>query len=125
MNLKAVRPDSDFTKKLEVFYLLSSKKQLKINKDLNEKQKDKECESYISRISSIKREQNSQNWLKKLPLEMRTMLMTLLNIETKVFCGDTMKDAKEIYPLKINTIKEIIDDPLKLKGSRTKVFLLK
>ncbi|KAE9553630.1 hypothetical protein FO519_003175 [Halicephalobus sp. NKZ332] len=35
--------------------------------------------------------------------------------------GDTLKDPKDIYPLHINTIKELIDNPVKLKGKRTEM----
>lgn len=35
--------------------------------------------------------------------------------------GDTMNDAATIYPLHINTIREIIENPFKLCGKRTEV----
>jgi len=37
----------------------------------------------------------------------------------QVVHGDTTKDANEIYPLRINTIREIIEEPTKLRGRRT------
>lgn len=41
--------------------------------------------------------------------------------QVQVVRGDTAKDASEIYPLRINTIREVINDPAKLRGRRTEV----
>jgi hypothetical protein len=38
--------------------------------------------------------------------------------------GDTAKDAAEIYPLRINTLREIIEEPTKLNGRRTEANIL-
>jgi hypothetical protein len=39
--------------------------------------------------------------------------------------GDTAKDAAEIYPLRINTLREIIEEPTKLlHGRRTEANIL-
>lgn len=62
-----------------------------------------------------------KSWTQRLSVEMRTMLMALQNIEAKVVHGDTEKEASEIYPLRINTIREIIEEPTKLCGSRTEM----
>ncbi|KAK6751151.1 hypothetical protein RB195_002866 [Necator americanus] len=64
---------------------------------------------------------NKGDWMKKLTVEMRTLLMNLLNIEAKVMKGDTNMDASQLYPLGLNTIREIIDDPSKLKGKRSEM----
>lgn len=72
MNPNAVRPDRDFTGKQK--QILTD---MKINRVENKK-------FPIRRITSLKQE--GEDWLKKLPVEMRTMLMNLLNIETKVKC---------------------------------------
>ncbi|CAJ0604505.1 unnamed protein product [Cylicocyclus nassatus] len=61
------------------------------------------------------------DWMKKLTVEMRTLLMTLLNIEAKVMKGDTNMDASQLYPLRLNTIREIIDNPSKLNGKRSEM----
>ncbi|VDM63322.1 unnamed protein product [Angiostrongylus costaricensis] len=61
---------------------------------------------------------NKSDWMKKLTVEMRTLLMNLLNIEAKVMKGDTNVDASQLYPLRVNRLREIIADPTKLKGKR-------
>lgn len=33
-------------------------------------------------------------------------------------------DASQLYPLRLNTIREIIDDPSKLKGKRSEVRIV-
>ncbi|CAK5085979.1 unnamed protein product [Meloidogyne enterolobii] len=65
--------------------------------------------------------EKTKNLSQKLPVDLRTMLMTLQNIEAKVVHGDTTHDAADIYPLRINTIREIIEEPKKLMGRRTEV----
>ncbi|KAK6061145.1 hypothetical protein COOONC_01191 [Cooperia oncophora] len=35
--------------------------------------------------------------------------------------GDTNMDASHLYPLRVNTLREIIDDPSKLKGKRSEM----
>ncbi|PIC31560.1 hypothetical protein B9Z55_012222 [Caenorhabditis nigoni] len=63
-----------------------------------------------------------EEWMKKMTVEMRTILMTLLNIETKVMKGDTQQEASKLYPLKgIDKLKEIIETPMSLKGKRTEM----
>uniref|UniRef100_A0A915M7V1 Nuclear receptor domain-containing protein n=1 Tax=Meloidogyne javanica TaxID=6303 RepID=A0A915M7V1_MELJA len=66
-------------------------------------------------------DEKTKNLSQKLPVDLRTMLMTLQNIEAKVVHGDTTHDATDIYPLRINTIREIIEEPKKLMGRRTEV----
>ncbi|CAD6191308.1 unnamed protein product [Caenorhabditis auriculariae] len=61
-------------------------------------------------------------WIKKMTVEMRTVLMTLLNIEAKVFKGDTSMDASQIYPLKsLQTLREIVENPSTLRGKRSEM----
>lgn len=63
-----------------------------------------------------------EEWMKKMTVEMRTTLMTLLNIETKVLKGDTQQHASKLYPLQgIDKLKDIIDNPASLKGKRTEM----
>ncbi|VDO22544.1 unnamed protein product [Heligmosomoides polygyrus] len=64
---------------------------------------------------------NKSDWMKKLTVELRTLLMNLLNIEAKVMKGDTNMDASQLYPLHVNTLREIIDDSSKLKGKRSEM----
>lgn len=35
--------------------------------------------------------------------------------------GDTSTDASQLYPLHVNTLKELIEDPAKLKGKRSEM----
>ncbi|EGT42044.1 CBN-NHR-5 protein [Caenorhabditis brenneri] len=63
-----------------------------------------------------------EEWMKKMTVEMRTILMTLLNIETKVMKGDTQQEASKLYPLKgIDKLKDIVETPTSLKGKRTEM----
>ncbi|CCM09409.2 Nuclear hormone receptor family member nhr-5 [Caenorhabditis elegans] len=63
-----------------------------------------------------------EEWMKKMTVEMRTILMTLLNIETKVMKGDTQQEASKLYPLKgIDKLSDIIETPIQLKGKRTEM----
>jgi nuclear factor 4 len=117
MDPSAVRPDRDFVNKVSFLKLppitkpkkpSESKKQTS-NKNSNN---DKSARAHLS---------NSQEeWSKKLSVEMRTMLMNLLNTEIKISRGDTLKDPAEIYPLHI-TIREVIENPSKIKGKRTEM----
>ncbi|KAF1756184.1 hypothetical protein GCK72_012637 [Caenorhabditis remanei] len=64
----------------------------------------------------------SEEWMKKMTVEMRTILMTLLNIETKVMKGDTQQEASKLYPLKgIDKFRDIVETPISLKGKRTEM----
>ncbi|CAB3405965.1 unnamed protein product [Caenorhabditis bovis] len=61
-------------------------------------------------------------WIKKITVDMRTILMTLLNFETKIMKGDTNLHASKIYPLKgIDKLRDIIENPDCLKGRRTEM----
>ncbi|CAI2352285.1 unnamed protein product [Caenorhabditis sp. 36 PRJEB53466] len=63
-----------------------------------------------------------EEWMKKMTVEMRTTLMTLLNIETKVLKGDTQQHASKLYPLDgIDKLRDIIENPTYLKGKRTEM----
>ncbi|KAF1756186.1 hypothetical protein GCK72_012639 [Caenorhabditis remanei] len=63
-----------------------------------------------------------EEWMKKMTVEMRTILMTLLNIETKVMKGDTQQEASKLYPLKgIDKLRDIVETPISLKGKRTEM----
>uniref|UniRef100_A0A1I7S322 Nuclear receptor domain-containing protein n=1 Tax=Bursaphelenchus xylophilus TaxID=6326 RepID=A0A1I7S322_BURXY len=104
MDPGAVRPDRDFTGKQH--NLRTSQPNHSKNKSIQTKPK---CP-----------ESKEERW-KKLPVEIRTTIMSLLNIEATVIGGDTTKDPSELYPLNINSIRDIISDPSKLKGMRTEM----
>uniref|UniRef100_A0A8R1EPH3 Uncharacterized protein n=1 Tax=Caenorhabditis japonica TaxID=281687 RepID=A0A8R1EPH3_CAEJA len=63
-----------------------------------------------------------EEWMKKMTVEMRTTLMTLLNIETKVMKGDTQQPASKLYPLQgIDKLRDMVENPTGLKGKRTEM----
>lgn len=71
---------------------------------------------------SIEKPKSKNEWIKKLTVEMRTIVMNLLNIEAKVMKGDTTCEFSKIYPLKgIDSLHDIISNPDLLKGKRTEM----
>ncbi|VDK47452.1 unnamed protein product [Anisakis simplex] len=105
MDPTAVRPDRDFTGPQHAIRLPIVKR----SSTRDDSCHDQEVHDETS------------EWSKRLPVEMRTMLMNLLNIEAKVTKGDTKKKANEVYPLPEHTLRELIEDPSKLKGLRTEM----
>uniref|UniRef100_A0A7E4USC5 Nuclear receptor n=1 Tax=Panagrellus redivivus TaxID=6233 RepID=A0A7E4USC5_PANRE len=63
---------------------------------------------------------NSEDYVKKLPVYMRIIMMNLKNMEVEISRGDTMKEPHQIYPLYV-TIRELVENPGKLKGKRTEM----
>uniref|UniRef100_A0A158R411 Nuclear receptor domain-containing protein n=1 Tax=Syphacia muris TaxID=451379 RepID=A0A158R411_9BILA len=102
MDPTAVRPDRDFTGP----HHTTSKKLSVIKKQKPNVSTDSD---------------NPTEWMKRLPLEIRTTLLTLLNIEAKVIKGDTKLKPFELYPLPVSTLRELIEDPMKLKGHRSEM----
>ncbi|KAK0399956.1 hypothetical protein QR680_003294 [Steinernema hermaphroditum] len=105
MDPSAVRPDRDFTGKQHS------------SRPPNRRQRS----SPSSSTKTDRIAMGNDDWTRRLPVEMRTMLMTLLNIDAKISKGDTTKDASTIYPLHVNNLREIMEDPVKLKGKRTEM----
>nr|CAD2172886.1 unnamed protein product [Meloidogyne enterolobii] len=109
MDPAAVRPDRSLTGKQQLethrFSLSPIRRRL----------------SSIDEKTTNNNDEKTKNLSQKLPVDLRTMLMTLQNIEAKVVHGDTTHDAADIYPLRINTIREIIEEPKKLMGRRTEM----
>ncbi|VDD92664.1 unnamed protein product [Enterobius vermicularis] len=101
MDPLAVRPDRDFTGPHHAPQRVSVTKK--------------------RRTSSSTNSDGSTEWIKRLPLEIRTTLFTLLNIEAKVIKGDTRQKASELYPLPESTLRELIEDPERLKGHRSEM----
>ncbi|PAV69336.1 hypothetical protein WR25_27308 isoform B [Diploscapter pachys] len=104
---KAVRPSRDLTSK--------------------SRRKNKMPESVAGSEAStssgpIEKPKSKNEWIKKLTVEMRTMVMNLLNIEAKIMKGDTTCEFSKIYPLKgIDSLRDIISNPDLLKGKRTEM----
>ncbi|KAH7725708.1 CBN-NHR-5 protein [Aphelenchoides avenae] len=107
MDPGAVRPDRDQTGKQ------------KANRELPQRRDSMSGQAGGDRASRI--EMEPEDWTKKLPVEMRTLMLKMLNIEAKVNLGDTRKNANELYPLQVATIREIIENPSVLKGKRTEM----
>ncbi|XGW26990.1 hypothetical protein V3C99_007515 [Haemonchus contortus] len=91
------------------------------NRDYTGRQKKKALAMPKESVTCCLSPKSKGDWMKKLTVEMRTLLMNLLNIEAKVMKGDTNMDASHLYPLRVNTLREIIDDPSKLKGKRSEM----
>uniref|UniRef100_A0A915CTK3 Uncharacterized protein n=1 Tax=Ditylenchus dipsaci TaxID=166011 RepID=A0A915CTK3_9BILA len=118
MDPNFVRPDRDFTGKQQGIRLPALNKQKIIRpstEKMNKLGQGKNNYSLQSRSKDDRGQQilktsflplSHEAWIRKLPVEMRTMLMNLLNIEAKVARGDTC---------------QIIDEPVKLHGKRTEM----
>ncbi|KAK5965322.1 Ligand-binding domain of nuclear hormone receptor [Trichostrongylus colubriformis] len=91
------------------------------NRDYTGRQKKKALALPKEPVACTTSTKSKGDWLKKLTVEMRTLLMNLLNIEARVMKGDTNLGASHLYPLRVNTIREIINDPTKLKGKRSEM----
>jgi nuclear factor 4 len=117
MDPAAVRPDRDYTGKQ---FFRATKRRVKLSPSISltptPTEQSQDCMEVQQRIVL-----EQEKWTKKLPVEMRTMLMTLLNIDAQIHRGDTQKNADEVYPLHVGTIREIIENPQKLRGKRTEM----
>uniref|UniRef100_A0A8R1UBQ6 Nhr-119 protein n=1 Tax=Pristionchus pacificus TaxID=54126 RepID=A0A8R1UBQ6_PRIPA len=61
-------------------------------------------------------------WTRKLPVDMRTTLMQLMNIELMVTGGDAHGEpGTSVYPLTIHSLRAILEDPTVLDGKRTEM----
>lgn len=64
---------------------------------------------------------NADDWIRKLPVDMRTLLMQIMNSELLMANGDTQENPKNIYPLEFGSLREILQDPTLLDGKRTEM----
>uniref|UniRef100_A0A915BU75 Nuclear hormone receptor family member nhr-31 n=2 Tax=Parascaris univalens TaxID=6257 RepID=A0A915BU75_PARUN len=101
MDPKAVRPDRDATGR---HYQTRARRAKLFNGE-----------------SAIEEAPVGDDWSRKLPVDMRTTLMQLMNVELMVNNGDTHCNAKEIYPLPYTSLRQILDDPSLLDGKRTEM----
>lgn len=100
MDPKAVRPDRDATGRH-----LASRLQRRQRSTTSEG--DAEVDS---------------EWTRKLPVDMRTTLMQLMNIELMVTGGDAHGEpGTSVYPLTIHSLRAILEDPTVLDGKRTEM----
>ncbi|KAI6219546.1 hypothetical protein M3Y99_01652400 [Aphelenchoides fujianensis] len=63
----------------------------------------------------------TDEWVRKLPVDMRTLLMQIMNIDLLVTSGDTHLDPMQVYPLQNVTLQQILADPTLLDGKRTEM----
>ncbi|GMR37245.1 hypothetical protein PMAYCL1PPCAC_07440, partial [Pristionchus mayeri] len=100
MDPKAVRPDRDATGRH-----LASRLQRRQRSTTSEG--DPEVDS---------------EWTRKLPVDMRTTLMQLMNIELMVTGGDAHGElGTAVYPLTVHSLRAILEDPTVLDGKRTEM----
>ncbi|KJH51404.1 zinc finger, C4 type [Dictyocaulus viviparus] len=97
MDPKAVRPDRDATGR----HYQSRQRRSKLNAD-DESEVDAE-------------------WIRKLPVDMRTTLMQIMNIDLMVGSGDSSIDGTTLYPLNFFSIRQLLEDPSVLDGKRTEM----
>ncbi|CAO4366477.1 unnamed protein product [Caenorhabditis nigoni] len=75
-----------------------------------------------SKLSAEDEGEVDAEWMRKLPVDMRTTLMQLLNIDLIVGGGDGHTEPSKIYPLPFATsIKQLLEDPTLLDGKRTEM----
>ncbi|GMS84961.1 hypothetical protein PENTCL1PPCAC_7136 [Pristionchus entomophagus] len=100
MDPKAVRPDRDATGRH-----LASRLQRRQRSTTSEGEGEVDTE-----------------WTRKLPVDMRTTLMQLMNIELMVTGGDAHGEpGTSVYPLTIHSLRAILEDPTVLDGKRTEM----
>uniref|UniRef100_A0AC34QXZ7 Uncharacterized protein n=1 Tax=Panagrolaimus sp. JU765 TaxID=591449 RepID=A0AC34QXZ7_9BILA len=75
----------------------------------------------LGEISFEDDDDSTDDWVRKLPVDMRTLLMQIMNMELLVNHGDTMEDPKKIYPLNCGTLRQILEEPHILDGKRTEI----
>ncbi|CAI5442774.1 unnamed protein product [Caenorhabditis angaria] len=74
-----------------------------------------------SKLSADDEGEVDAEWMRKLPVDMRTTLMQLLNIDLIVGGGDGHTEPLKIYPLSFDSIRKLLDDPSLLDGKRTEM----
>jgi hypothetical protein len=75
----------------------------------------------LGEIALEDEDDNTDDWIRKLPVDMRTLLMQIMNMDLLVAHGDTTEDAKKIYPLPFSSIRQILEEPHLLDGKRTEI----
>ncbi|KAI6183484.1 Zinc finger, C4 type [Aphelenchoides bicaudatus] len=75
----------------------------------------------LGELGNLDDEDPTDEWIRKLPVDMRTLLMQIMNIDLMVNSGDTHVDPSQVYPLQIGTLRNILEDPTLLDGKRTEM----
>ncbi|RCN43980.1 hypothetical protein ANCCAN_10007 [Ancylostoma caninum] len=76
-----------------------------------------------SKLSADDEGEVDAEWIRKLPVDMRTTLMQIMNIDLMVGSGDGNIDGMMLYPLNFTSIRQVLEDPSVLDGKRTEVRL--
>ncbi|VDO61753.1 unnamed protein product [Haemonchus placei] len=74
-----------------------------------------------SKLSADDEGEVDAEWIRKLPVDMRTTLMQIMNIDLMVGSGDGNRDGMASYPLNFTSIRQLLEDPSVLDGKRTEV----
>ncbi|CAD6196609.1 unnamed protein product [Caenorhabditis auriculariae] len=74
-----------------------------------------------SKLSTEDEGEVDAEWMRKLPVDMRTTLMQLLNIDLIVGGGDAHTDPTTLYPLPFTSIRQLLEDPSLLDGKRVEM----
>ncbi|CAI4232872.1 unnamed protein product [Auanema sp. JU1783] len=74
-----------------------------------------------SKINAEEEQEIDTEWMRKLPVDMRTTLLQLMNIDLVVGGTDGGTDSKVVYPLPIDSIRHALEDPAILDGKRTEM----
>ncbi|KAK6013228.1 hypothetical protein OSTOST_21514, partial [Ostertagia ostertagi] len=74
-----------------------------------------------SKLSADDEGEVDAEWIRKLPVDMRTTLMQIMNIDLMVGSGDGNRDGMAMYPLNFTSIRQLLEDPSVLDGKRTEM----
>ncbi|XGW12240.1 hypothetical protein V3C99_013158 [Haemonchus contortus] len=74
-----------------------------------------------SKLSADDEGEVDAEWIRKLPVDMRTTLMQIMNIDLMVGSGDGNRDGMASYPLNFTSIRQLLEDPSVLDGKRTEM----
>ncbi|EYB84513.1 hypothetical protein Y032_0315g2276 [Ancylostoma ceylanicum] len=74
-----------------------------------------------SKLSADDEGEVDAEWMRKLPVDMRTTLMQIMNIDLMVGSGDGNIDGMMLYPLNFTSIRQVLEDPSVLDGKRTEM----
>ncbi|WKX95944.1 hypothetical protein Q1695_012416 [Nippostrongylus brasiliensis] len=74
-----------------------------------------------SKLSADDEGEVDAEWIRKLPVDMRTTLMQIMNIDLMVGSGDGNIDGNTLYPLQFTSIRQLLEDPSVLDGKRTEM----
>ncbi|VDN05606.1 unnamed protein product [Thelazia callipaeda] len=62
-----------------------------------------------------------EEWIWRLPVDMRTVLMRLMNVEIIASSGKALLNATEIYPLQCGSLEDFLSDATLLNGRKTEI----